>query len=97
MCLNSKYIPDFPRVSTVNGLNLSETATLKKTKIGFQDQLSLMQVKSIAECSEGNNLQYFRPSLSYQLLLRSLFCLFLMAVLHRFYCILNPCTAALYL
>ena len=32
----------------------------------------LMQVKSIAECSI---LQYFRPSLSYHLLFRSLFCL----------------------
>ena len=32
-----------------------------------------MQVKSIAECI----LQYFRPSLSYQLSLRPLFCLFL--------------------
>ena len=36
----------------------------------------LMQVKSIAECSKGSILQYFRPSLSYHLLLRSLFCLF---------------------
>ena len=36
-----------------------------------------MQVKSIAECSPWSILQYFRPSLSYQLLLRSLFCLFL--------------------
>ena len=37
----------------------------------------LMQVKSIAECSNGSILQYFRPSLSYHLSLRSLFCLFL--------------------
>ena len=36
----------------------------------------LMQVKSIAECFKGSILQYFRPSLSYHLLLRSLFCLF---------------------
>ena len=36
-----------------------------------------MQVKSIAECSNGSILQYFRPSLSYHLSLRSLFCLFL--------------------
>ena len=36
-----------------------------------------MQVKSIAECSKGSILQYFRPSLSYPLSLRSLFCLFL--------------------
>ena len=38
-----------------------ETATLKKTKIGCQDQLSL---------------NAFWPSLSYQLLLKFLFCLF---------------------
>ena len=36
----------------------------------------LMQVKSIAECSKGSILQYFRPSLSYNLSLRALFCLF---------------------
>ena len=36
----------------------------------------LMQVKRIAECSKGSILQYFQPSLSYHLLLRSLFCLF---------------------
>ena len=36
-----------------------------------------MQVKSIAECSPWSILQYFRPSLSYQLLLRSLFRQFL--------------------
>ena len=34
-----------------------------------------MQVESIAECSKGSILQYFRPSLSYQLLLRPLLCL----------------------
>ena len=36
-----------------------------------------MQVKSIAECSKGIILQYFRPSLSYHLSKRSLFSLFL--------------------
>ena len=36
-----------------------------------------MQVKSIAECSPWSILQYFRPSLSFHLSLRSLFCLFL--------------------
>ena len=36
----------------------------------------LMQVKSIAECSKGGILQSFLPSLSYHLLLRSLFRLF---------------------
>ena len=36
-----------------------------------------MQVKSIAECSKGSILQYFRPSLSYHLSYRAFFCLFL--------------------
>ena len=48
-----------------------------------------MHVKSIAECSKWSIQQYFWPSLSYQLLLGSLFCLFWVAVLHRFYCILE--------
>ena len=43
----------------------------------FKTDYRLMQVKSIAECSKGSILQYFRPSLSYQLSLRPLFCLFL--------------------
>ena len=65
----------------------------RRPKIGFQDRLSLnsgqkycrMQVKSIAECSKGNILQYFRPSLSYHLSLRPSFCLFLGGPLDRFY------------
>ena len=39
----------------------------------FKTNYHLMQVRSIAECI----LQYFRPSLSYHLSYRSLFCLFL--------------------
>ena len=55
----------------------------------------LIQIKSIAECSEGSILQYFRPSLSYHLSLRPLFCLFLSGrftqvllyvLLHSFIC-----------
>ena len=62
-------------------------ATLKKTKkLVSKTNYLLMQVKGIAECSEGSILQYFWPSLSYHLSLRSLFCLFWVAVLHMFYC-----------
>ena len=43
----------------------------------FNTDYGLMQVKSIAECSPWSILQYFWPSLSYHLSLRSLFCLFL--------------------
>ena len=42
-----------------------------------------MQVKSIAECSKRSILQYFGPSLSYQLSLRSLFGLFLSGCLRQ--------------
>ena len=45
-------------------------------KLVFMTNYRLMQVKSIAECSKGSILQYFQPSLSYHLSLRSLFCLF---------------------
>ena len=41
----------------------------------FNDRL--MPFKSIAECSHWSILQYFRPSLSYHLSVRYLFCLFL--------------------
>ena len=47
--------------------------------MGFKATYRLMQVKSIAECSKWSILQYFRPSLSYQLSLRPLFYLFLSA------------------
>ena len=43
----------------------------------------LMQVKIIAECSKGSILQSFRPSLSFLLLLKSLFCLFLSGCLRQ--------------
>ena len=59
-------------------LSLCETATLKKTKkMVFKTNYRLMKIKSIAEYSKGSIPQYFRPSLSYHLSLRSLFCLFL--------------------
>ena len=67
--------------------SLCKTTTLKKTKNLFsKTNYRLMQVKSIAECSLWSILQYFRPSLSYHLSLRSLFCIFLSGrFLHRFY------------
>ena len=52
----------------------------KRRKIGFQDQLSLNAGQKYCRMLQGNPwsiLQYFRPSLSYHLSLRSLFCLFL--------------------
>ena len=52
-------------------------------KLDFKTDYRLMQVKSIAECSKGSILQYFLPSLSYHLSLRSLFCLFLIGRLRQ--------------
>ena len=48
----------------------------KKTKIGFQDRLLLNAGQKYCRMN-WSILQYFRPSLSYHLSLRSLFCPFL--------------------
>ena len=40
-------------------------------KLVFKTNYRLMQVKSIAECSKGRILQYFQPSFSHHLSLRS--------------------------
>ena len=55
----------------------------RRQKLVFKTNYPLMQVKSIAECSKGSILQYFRPSLSYHLSLRDLFCLFLSGCLRQ--------------
>ena len=58
----------------------------------FKTAYRLMQVKSIAECSMGSILQYFRPSLSYHLSLRSLIGLFLSGRLRQVLLYFNqPC------
>ena len=49
----------------------------KNTKMVFNTNYRLMQVKSIAECSKGSTLQYFRPSICYYFPLSPLICLFL--------------------
>ena len=49
----------------------------RRPTLGFKTDYLLMQVKSIAECSNGSILQYFPPSLNYHLSLRSLFYLFM--------------------
>ena len=46
-------------------------------KLVFKTEYRLMQVKRIAECSDGSILQFFRPSLNYHWSLRSVFCLFM--------------------
>ena len=49
----------------------------KRPKIGFQDQLLLNAGQKYCRMLQESILQYFQPSLSYHLSLRSLFCLFL--------------------
>ena len=51
--------------------------SIRRQKLVFKTHNRLMQVKSVAECSKGSILQYFRPSLSNHLSLRPLVCLFL--------------------
>ena len=46
-----------------------------KTKVVFQDRLSLNAGQKYCRMLQKSILQYFRPSLSYYLSLRSLFCL----------------------
>ena len=65
----------------------------------FNTYYRLMQVKSIAEWSNRSILQYFRPSLSYHLSLRCLFCPFLsgslrQVLLYYFAVVLNGCISS---
>ena len=55
----------------------------KRPKIGFQDRLSLNAGQMYCRILQESSLQYFRPSLSYHLSLRPLFCLFLSARLRQ--------------
>ena len=57
---------------------------LKKDQNKFQDRLSLNVGQKYCRMLQESILQYFRPSLSYHLSLRPLFCLSI-AVLERFY------------
>ena len=64
-------------LDTINSKTCVKWSFQKDQKMVFKTNYRLMQVKSIAECSLWSILQYFRPSLSYHLSLRPLFCLFL--------------------
>ena len=55
----------------------------------FKTYYRLKKVKRIAECSKGSILHYIRPSLSYHLSLRYLFCLFLSGHLRQVLLYLN--------
>ena len=49
----------------------------KRPKMVFKTDYRLIQVKSIAECSHWSILHYIRPSFSYHLSFRPLFCVIL--------------------
>ena len=66
----SKYIFIYSKICVKRPLS-------KDRKLVFKTNYRLMQVKSVAKCSKAIILQYFRLSLSYNLPLRSLFCIFL--------------------
>ena len=81
-----------PNLYPINLQAYSKTCHSKRRpKLVFKTDYRLMQVKSIAECSKGSILQYFQPSLSYHLSLRSLFCLCLNGRLRQVFtvCICN--------
>ena len=81
--MNAKNLEETFQISALGYLKCNTVKPVlsdhsrRRPKLVFKTDLRLMQVKSIAECSNGSILQYFRPSLSYLLSLRSLFCLFL--------------------
>ena len=66
----SNYFSDKEFVCTVN---LCKTATLKRPKIGFQEQLSLNAGQKYCRMLPLEHSAILRASLSYQLSLRSLF------------------------
>ena len=76
MFLKNKNLIFKIRRSKVTDYAALSSHSKRRPKIVFNTNYRLMQVKSIAECSKGSILQYFSPSLSYNLSLRSLFCLF---------------------
>ena len=59
----------------------------KKTKIGFQEQSSINAGQKYYRILSWSILQYVRPSLSYPISLRPLFCLFMSDRLRQVFCI----------
>ena len=60
--------------------------TLKETKIGFQNKLSLNTGHKYCRMLQGGHSAIFLTFISYHFSLRSLFSLFLVATSDRFYC-----------
>ena len=71
---NNGLTQDF---DTVKPVLLKKRPLKKRPKIGFQDCLLLNAGQKYCRMLHESILQYFRPSLSYHLSLRPLFCLYL--------------------
>ena len=67
----------------------------KRPKIGFQNRLSLNANQKYCRMLQESILQYFRPSLSYHLSLRSLFCLFLSGRFRQVFIVLRQLSTIL--
>ena len=88
--LSNGIVEIFSSINTVKPVLSGHSK--RRLKLVFKTDYCLMQVKSIAECSKRSILQYFRPSLSYHLSLRSLLCQFLSGSLRHV--LLYYCTCA---
>ena len=79
-CLSTVFPDAVSKIYSKTGL---KQPLKKKTEIDFQDGLLLNAGQKYCRMLQGNILQYFRPSLSYHLSVRSLFCLFLIGHLKQ--------------
>ena len=81
ICMDLEYQPQKPEIYMLLLTLYSKTCVKQplsnRPKMVSKMDYRLMQVKSIVECSKGSIMQYFWPSLSYQLSLRPIFCLIL--------------------
>ena len=66
--------------------NLCKAATLKKTKNGFQDQLSLNTGQKYCRMLQGEHSAIFSTFIKLPFVIKIIFVYFWVAVLHRFYC-----------
>ena len=76
-CLKKKLNLTYSETCLKRPLKNRQNKGQKDQKWVLKTNYRLVQVKSIAECSKGGILQYFRPALSYHMALRPLFCPFL--------------------
>ena len=74
---------------------LLQSGRSKRPKIGFQNRLWLNANQKYCRMLQESILQYFLPSLSYHLSLRSLFCLFLSGRFRQVFIVLRQLSTIL--